>query len=943
MARILPSILLVLTGAAAAAPPLVTGIMPPLHERPSDGRAITGPASRDGTDETMNVCMIRVQFLEDFTELTSGNGRMDLDADPPHDRVYFRTIADDVSSYYEDVSGGELVLEIDIYPSELDGCYTADHQMMHYGDDAYYVEGSCLLLHDAVLLADQDIDFSQYDAVIVIHAGSGQEADIYRNSPGDIGSIFLTLSDLTYYLPGAGQGYRGIPTNDGVYVAEGMIVPEQESQDGFGLGVLGTIVHEFGHQLGLPDLYDTYTGNVGVGGWDLMGYGQWMMSGYWPSAPGAWCRIFLGWDSPKEVDSGTFTLAPDDSILMVPLNGTEYLLIENRQRDPDGDGMCGVDEHDFGLAGSGVLIWHIDQTRLGDYVGANIVNVDPDHKGVDLEEADGIQDFDYSLPDIYGYEGSEFDPWFPSGYAWEFSPSSEPSSDASWGGRTFVTVEVLDDPGNQMDVKVTRSTVCQGWPVHAGPLGYGPVLWEDADGMDDRLVVTTSTGIALAYGIDGEGPQSMGLGITAPPVAGSLSGGDQLLLVCGNDGRVHLRDLEWNEPGGWPVTLPGGVMGVQALISSGLGIVAVADNDQRIHMFDESGEKVNGWPVQVQAPVTGLAVYPDGERPGLAATTSDGRVHLWRLDGRKAEGWPAAPGEENISIPMAADIDRDGDIDLVAASGECIYAFDGSGELLPGFPAMLPSPPLSSPCLADPDDDGRLETVILTWDGIAAVGASGATLEDWPAHLEQDSLVASYSSGRSGVGGSGFAMVTMDDGRVCLFDGTGGQSGIFPVSVGDRPVGRPVIWDPQGTGEWRAAAAGSNGTVYCWNTGFQPQGWFTGRDQSGSNCWWSQDLPPLQTSGSVLEQGSFYVYPNPVRTGSGVIRFRPGHDCTWEIRVFNMGGDLVTMMSGSAPGGSAWEETWDTEDLAPGVYFVSLGISSPEGSTEAIFHAAVIN
>mgnify|MGYP001055860958 CR=1 FL=1 len=945
MNKWLPALLLpVMALSLRAAAPLVHGVMPPLHERPSEGRAITGPGSRDGTDETMNVCMIRVQFLEDFTDLTTGNGLMDLEADPPHDRNYFRALADDISSYYQGVSSGELILDIDIYPSGLNDCYTAPHQMIHYGDDDSYMEGSCLLLRDAVQLADQDVDFSQYDAVIIIHAGAGQEADIYRDSPGDIGSLFLTLTDLIFYLPGAGLGYRGIPTDDGVFVAEGMIVPEQQSQDGFGLGVLGTIVHEFGHQLGLPDLYDTYTGNVGVGGWDLMGYGQWMMSGYWPSAPGAWCRIFLGWDTPRVVeDGGTFTLAVNDSILKVPLNGTEYLLIENRQRDPDGDGMCGTDEHDFGLAGSGILIWHIDQTRLGDYVAANIVNVDPDHKGVDLEEADGIQDFDYSLPDIYGYEGSQFDPWFQGGYAWEFSPQSEPSSDASWGGRTFVTVEVSDQPQNEMQVTVSRSTVCQGWPVQAGPLGHGPVLWKDADGEGDAMVVTTSTGIALAYGSDGSGPLSMGIGVTAPPVSGSLSGGAPLLLVCENDGEVHLRDMEWSEPDGWPVTLPGGGSGTAAMMSSRLGLVAVADDHRRVHLFDSSGELMTGWPVQVSAPVSGMALYPDEDAPGIIVSTIDGRVYLWDTSGSEFEGWPVTPGDETTGTPLSADIDRDGEIEVVAASGDCIFAWDGGGELLPGFPAMLPAPPLSSPGLADPDGDGRLETVILTWDGVVAVGASGATLEDWPVHLEQDSLVAGYSSGRSANGGSGFALVTMDDGRVCLLDGEGGQSGIFPVSVGDRPLGRPLLWDPEDSGEWRVAAAGSGGNLYCWNTSFQPQGWFTGLDQSGCNCWWSQDLPPMDGAGGILAEGSFYVYPNPVRTGSGTVRFLPGHDCTWDIRVFNMGGDLVTHLSGSAPGGSAWEETWDTDDLAPGVYFVALSLSSSEGSEEAIFHAAVIN
>ena len=112
---------------------------------------------------------------------------------------------------------------------------------------------------------------------------------------------------------------------------------------------------------------------------------------------------------------------------------------------------------------------------------------------------------------------------------------------------------------------------------------------------------------------------------------------------------------------------------------------------------------------------------------------------------------------------------------------------------------------------------------------------------------------------------------------------------------------------------------------------------------SGENCWWGDDLPAVSVSGNVLESGSFYVYPNPVRSGNGVIRFQPGKDSNWEVRIFNMGGDLVWYESGSAPGGASWEVSWDTMNLAPGVYFVNLYLSNDEGSTEALFHAAVVH
>jgi len=65
-------------------------------------------------------------------------------------------------------------------------------------------------------------------------------------------------------------------------------------------GGVGVFTHEYGHDLGLPDLYDTSGGENGTGFWTLMSSGSWVDTGEdsignAPSHMGAWEKFQLGW------------------------------------------------------------------------------------------------------------------------------------------------------------------------------------------------------------------------------------------------------------------------------------------------------------------------------------------------------------------------------------------------------------------------------------------------------------------------------------------------------------------------------------------------------------------------------------------------------------------------------------------------------------------------
>lgn len=879
------------------------------------------------------VCMLRVEFVEDYTDSTTGNGLFL----PGNDRAYSLNIAQQVSSYFTDVSLGRRDLQFSVYPAAGYGAYGLPHQMGWYSGEGG--RWPLVLVH-GVQAADEEVNFAEYDLVMVVHAGTGREGDVLGNSPLDIYSYYLDYPQFQYYMSRLDPWLaQGVPTNDGVLIREGAVVPEHQTQDGLGLGVIGTIVHKIFRWLGAPDLYNTSTGSLAIGGWDIMGYGQWIMYGFWPSGPGAWTREHLGWADVVEVYQGSFTVSPSDTIYRVPLSGTEYLLIENRQRDPDGDGLCGAHERDFGLPGSGILIWRIDQTRTVSFIASNQVNTDPDHQGVTLLEADGIPDFNtFSQQAFYTSEGSQFDPWKRDGYAWLLGPDTTPSSSASWGGRTGVTVDVTSNSGNSMGFTVTREGV-SGWPARVSNPRSGLLAW-NAPGLGEVLAVLNGIGRVSIFSPGGELLAGFGTILRTSPVIAS-TGGTEYLLTGDLNGFAHMLTPEWGtEAPGWPVRVNGEPS--QVLFSQRLQLAAVASGDS-VHLFSPDGVALPDWPLGFKYGVRGICVVPDPETPGIAVTVADGSLYAFDLTGRPLfESGPVHPGGGDISVPFSADIDRDGTVEIVVTSRGYIWCYDISGELEPGFPSPVTGKVLGGLFPADLDGNGYLELVVETSTGANAVTASGTILADWPMHTRTDSLVETVNRFNRGIGGSGFAGFSLRDGRTGLWGPNAASLPETLWSIGDGPVGRPLLWKFSGDGSYRLMGVAGGGWIGAWPVSFTPQGWHTGLDRGGEGCWWADDLPQISAP-AILEAEGFFVWPNPVRDGKGYIRFTPGTGCSYTVRVFNVAGELVGLFQGEAPGGSPWEVEWNTSRLSPGLYYVCLKLDSPGGSSEAMFHAAVVN
>jgi M6 family metalloprotease-like protein len=290
---------------------------------------------------------------------------------------------------------------------------------------------------DAVKAADPYVDYASFDTdkngslsvselhVTVIVAG-------YETSYGGAGNV-CGNSVWGHH----GGLYGSAPELDGTVVNRrgGTMLGEWMCQPGNAPGqrsTIGVMVHEIGHDIGLPDLYDTDFTSAGVAKWSAMSTGSWnrvgtAFSGSTPAGMDAFSKSYQGWLAPTPV-VGAVNGAPLPSSATSPTayrlganprnvdwkfevrrGAGEYFLVENRQ-------LVGWDA---GLPACGVIVYHVDEGVRS----SNKANADESHRLVDVLEADG------SLAlDTYGYLGSAADVFPGSSGHVDFTDATSPAA-----------------------------------------------------------------------------------------------------------------------------------------------------------------------------------------------------------------------------------------------------------------------------------------------------------------------------------------------------------------------------------------------------------------------------------------------------------------------------------------------------------------------------------
>ena len=302
-----------------------------------------------------------------------------------------------VADYFRDQSAGRLNLAFDIYgPVKIDQGVRSHT----YNSDGWEDMKKVLKL----LPETTGADFSVYD-----WNGDGQANEVVFVAAGLIGN---TMNGNYYLGPGS---YFQIPNTKlpgGIDYFFYSLVCERIHGDF--LSGIGTIVHEFSHSLGLPDLYPFGSGTAfsTVDEWDLMDGGNMTNYGWCPPNLSAMERMYLGWDAPEELTvpttvEGMKPLGDGGKTYLVrsTSNSNEYYLLENRRQEG----------WDYGCPGNGLLIFHVDFDI--DAWRNNLVNTSDQHYRYGLFHASGM-DFRAWCPKNNGTDYTRWaeDNWLRSRY-----------------------------------------------------------------------------------------------------------------------------------------------------------------------------------------------------------------------------------------------------------------------------------------------------------------------------------------------------------------------------------------------------------------------------------------------------------------------------------------------------------------------------------------------
>jgi len=177
-----------------------------------------------------------------------------------------------------------------------------------------------------------------------------------------------------------------------------------------------------------------------------------------------------------------------------------------------------------------------------------------------------------------------------------------------------------------------------------------------------------------------------------PPVSGDLDrDGQYEIVIADSSGNIFKYDADGNILSGFPIKEDYPFVSPPSLGDidcDGYGEIIIRSS-RYLHAYNYNGTQLNNFPVVIEwedflIEKTSQPIIGDisGDNlPEIITGTQNGLITAFDVQGKIADGFPVTIGNNVKSSPIIADLDGDGDIDIVAVSDDYyIYVWDFPDE-----------------------------------------------------------------------------------------------------------------------------------------------------------------------------------------------------------------------------------------------------------------------
>ena len=941
------------------------------------------------SSDTIKVVAVMVQFQEDNDPRTTGNGLLDLSNkyydpvlqkdtvidSPPYDSSYFADHLEFLKNYYYKSSKGKVIINYKLYGKII----TLPQVMSAYSPQSNETNQKLgQLFLDTWSRADSVLDLSSYDtsntAFVIFHAGVGRDLNLvsifgYDPFPYDVPSIYLGYKNLQEL------NINGFTSHTGFLIKNSLIIPSTEIRELslisetalLKFGINGILVANIGSYLGLPDLFNTATGNTAIGRFGLMD-GQAILSynGIFPPEPSAWEKIYLGWVTPVVVSSGDAFInlktsssnnGIDTSIIKVLINAKEYFLIENRNRNYDNTGqkvythnrafhdsllftkdspsfinynidavsgnVTNVKYLDWSMPGDisdtsnysgGILIWHIDENVIDANIGTNSINNDLNHRGVKLMEAKGSQDIGVTYHTPFGdviSDGYFVDFWYNGNhyvpaniYRNEFTPTSIPNSLSYSLANNNIYITDFDPIAATMKFRVRiGSDIIR--PLAGFPKYIGGT----------NLFNNTQP---IAFDLDGDGRDEFfinnstnlyGFKTDGTPISGDPS--NVLVYNFGRTPAVTAYSSALGNSKRLVLTSGNNILGFYKTVNN---IITDSTFDNLISspafplVYDSSKIVLgfsNGWIEERKL---------DGSVNYIDSASRNSVSYLSKIDQNR---YSYRTG--NTKYIITGNLKNQNSIDSL----ELVYAnssFILDGNLLNINYKITHA---NNPILADVNKDGRQEIIFSADEGLFVINSSGVLLENFPVNFNK---TVSPGIAVADVNNDGIMDIifTTSDGDLYAFGINGKVVSGYPIKTGPNSFSTPAFANLNDT--LGIITFGGDKYLYAYKTNVRYdenkilwKNFLKDKYLSNNNY---KILTSTVNYSEKLPSDKVYNWPNPVYDSKTFIRYYiNGIASTVTVKILDLSGELVTTLNGTAFSNADNEITWDVSTVQSGIYY----------------------